>query len=63
MMRTIEHLSEPVKSGVDFFFLGVLIAVLTKWLPALTAVLTLVWVCLRIWEIVKVRGWWKRRDP
>lgn len=49
-MNPVHYLSEPVKHGVDALALGTLVASLLSFLPALTALLTMVWVVMRIVE-------------
>lgn len=47
---------DEVKSIVDFGGIGVLIASLIHALPHITALLTLIWVCIRIYETQTARG-------
>lgn len=58
----LDHITEPVKTGVDALSIVVILASLTELLPALAAGAAFVWTLLRIWEIVRVRGWWRIRD-
>jgi hypothetical protein len=38
----------------------VVLATLTKALPAIAALFTIIWLAIRIWESDTVRGWTKR---
>ncbi len=62
MQSAANHLGETGKTMLDIGSIGVVFATLASWLPPLAAGAALVWTVLRIWEIVRVRGWWKRRD-
>lgn len=52
-MSLLSELSEPVKHGVDALAGVTLLATLLSWLPAIGAVLAVVWTCLRIYEAVQ----------
>jgi hypothetical protein len=53
---TLDHLSEPTKQAGDFVSLGVVIATIADWLPAVAALLTIVWTAIRIWETRTVQS-------
>ena len=53
---TLGHLSEPTKQAGDFVSLGVVIATIADWLPAIAALLTIVWTAIRIWETRTVQS-------
>lgn len=47
----VTQLSEPVKHGIDYFAVGAFVmSLLTNVMPVLTALLTAVWIVLRIVE-------------
>jgi hypothetical protein len=48
----VNHLSDPVKHAVDVLSIGTLLAALFSWVPAITAVLVLLWTGLRMYESV-----------
>jgi hypothetical protein len=62
MQNLTGHLSETGKTWLDFSAVGIALASLASWLPPLAALAALIWTCLRIWEIVRVRGWWRVRE-
>ena len=47
---TLDHLSEPAKHVGDAVSVGVTIATIAQWLPAVAALLTVVWTAIRIYE-------------
>lgn len=61
-MNFMEHIEEPVKVTGDSVSLLLVAATLAEWLPSLAALAALIWTSLRIWEVLRVKGWWKRRD-
>lgn len=47
----VTSLSEPVKHGIDYFAVGAFVmSLLTNFMPALTALLTAIWIIVRIVE-------------
>ena len=48
---------EIVKQSLDFFAAGVAVGAIIKVLPAIAAVLSIIWLSLRIWESDTVREW------
>lgn len=49
-MAPVEHMSETAKHVGDVFSVGALVAVFFQWLPEITALLTMFWIMLRIYE-------------
>ena len=47
---TLDALSEPAKLVGDAISVGVTIATIAQWLPAVAALLTIVWTAIRIYE-------------
>ena len=47
---TLDALSEPAKHVGDAVSVGVTIATIAQWLPAVAALLTIVWTAIRIYE-------------
>lgn len=47
---TLEYLSEPIKHTMDALAIGTLLATLLSWMPAIAAILSVVWLSLRIYE-------------
>ena len=61
---TLDHLREPAKHVGDAVSVGVTIATIAQWLPAVAALLTIVWTAIRIYETRTVqRLLHRRRDP
>lgn len=59
----MEHLkSEGLKYATDGFSLGVLLGTLANALPAIAALMTIIWTAIRIWETKTVQRWTGRKD-
>lgn len=56
----LNSLSDPVKHAADVSLILVGIGALAKVLPSLAALLTVLWLAIRIWESDTVRGWTNR---
>ena len=41
---------DSAKNAGDFVSLGVVLATIADWIPAVAALLTIVWTAIRIWE-------------
>lgn len=54
-------MTEHVKTAVDTGAIGVLIATLFSWLPHATALVTFVWICIRLWETKTVQRLFGRK--
>jgi hypothetical protein len=50
---------DPVKSTVDAISLMTVVGTLMQWLPAIAALASLVWSCIRIYETATVQQWIK----
>lgn len=57
MKDIIEHISEPTKHVVDALSLLTVLGTLVDVLPAVAALLSIVWSLLRIYESKTVQGW------
>lgn len=56
-MTTLDHISEPVKHGVDLLSFGALLGTLVNLLPAFTAILVAAWTIMRMvesWQSIKI---------
>jgi hypothetical protein len=49
------------KTGLDLTSIGLLLVTLMGALPHITAVVTLIWSCVRLYETKTVQGWLSRR--
>ena len=47
---TLDPMSEPAKHVGDAVSVGVTFATIVQWLPAVAALLTIVWTAIRIYE-------------
>lgn len=47
---------ESVKHGADILSVGVVLATLAQWLPAIAALFTIIWTLIRIWETRTVQA-------
>jgi hypothetical protein len=52
-----EHLNEGTKHVLDGLSLVTVLGTLIDWLPAVAALLSIVWTSLRIYETKTVQGW------
>lgn len=55
-MNVLEHVSEPTKHLADAGAAAIAIGTLAQVLPSIAALLTIVWLLIRIWESDTVRG-------
>ena len=53
---------ETTKQMVDYAAGGLTISAMFQWVPSATAILSLLWVSLRIWETETVKGWTNRNQ-
>lgn len=56
-------LSEPIKHVIDALSIGAAVATFFSWLPDIAALLSVIWLILRIWESETVKGWTGRERP
>jgi hypothetical protein len=52
-----EHANEGLKVAGDVISLMTVLGTLAQILPAIAALLTIVWTCFRIYETKTVQGW------
>jgi hypothetical protein len=52
-----EHANETLKVAGDVVSLMTVLGALAQLLPAVAALLTIVWTCFRIYETKTVQGW------
>jgi hypothetical protein len=52
-----EHIAESVKVTGDIISLVTVLGTLAQILPAIAALLTIIWTCFRIYETKTVQGW------
>lgn len=57
MSDFFNHVSEPTKHVVDALSLLTVLGTLVNFLPAIAALLSIVWSGLRIYESKTVQGW------
>ena len=62
MKDVIEHVSEPAKHVVDALSIMTVLGTLMNILPAVAALLSIVWSLLRIYESKTVQGWLGKKD-
>ncbi len=55
-----DHLDEGTKHVLDGLSLVTVLGTLMDWLPAIAALLSIVWTSLRIYESETVQNWIKR---
>jgi type IV secretory pathway TrbL component len=59
-MNILGHLSEPMKQTADGGAALIAIGTLAQILPSIAALLTILWLAIRIWESDTVRAMTKR---
>lgn len=52
-----DHIDPAVKSAGDAVSIVTVIGTLAQWLPAVAALLTIIWTGFRIYETRTVQGW------
>jgi len=57
------HISEQTKHIGDALSIGTVAATLMEWLPAVAAILTIVWTLIRIYETDTVQKLLKKNTP
>ena len=62
MKDIIEHVSEPAKHVVDALSILTVLGTLVEILPAIAALLSIVWSLLRIYESKTVQRWLGKTD-
>jgi hypothetical protein len=62
MKDVIEHVSEPAKHVVDALSILTVLGTLVEILPAIAALLSIVWSLLRIYESKTVQRWLGKQD-
>ena len=62
MKDIIEHVSEPAKHVVDALSILTVLGTLVEFLPAIAALLSIVWSLLRIYESKTVQRWLGKKD-
>jgi hypothetical protein len=53
-------MNDQIKSAFDIASFAVVGATLAEWLPAVAALLSIVWSLIRLWETATVKRWLKR---
>lgn len=56
MNDPFSHIPDGLKHFLDGLSLVATLGVLVQWLPALSALLSCIWLCLRIYESATVQG-------
>ena len=62
MKDIIEHVSEPAKHVVDALSILTVLGTLVEMLPAIAALLSIIWSLLRIYESKTVQRWLGKKD-
>ena len=52
---------ETAKQFIDGLSLITVVGTLTEMLPSISAILSIIWVGIRIWETDTVQGWFSRK--
>ena len=62
MKDVIDHVSEPAKHVVDALSILTVLGTLVELLPAVAAILSIVWSLIRIYESKTVQRWLGRKN-
>ena len=62
MKDIIEHVNEPAKHVVDALSILTVLGTLVEFLPAIAALLSIIWSLLRIYESKTVQRWLGKKD-
>jgi hypothetical protein len=62
MKDVIEHVSEPAKHVVDALSILTVLGTLVEILPAVAALLSIIWSVLRIYESKTIQRWLGKKD-
>jgi hypothetical protein len=57
-----DHISEPTKHVVDALSIMTVLGTLVNFLPAVAALLSIVWSVIRIYESKTFQGWMGKND-
>jgi len=56
-----DHTHDQIKHLADGVSMLTVVGTLTEMLPSISALLSIVWVSIRIWETDTVQGWFGRK--
>ena len=56
MASPVHSVMEGMKPAGDILSIGVVLATLASWLPAIAALFTIIWTAIRIYETQTVQG-------
>jgi len=62
MSDVFDHINEPVKHVVDALSIITVLGTLMEFLPAIAALLSIVWSVIRIYESKTVQRWLGKKD-
>jgi hypothetical protein len=62
MIKQVHEINEHTKHLLDWTSIGVVLGTLMNFLPAIAALASLVWSCIRIYETKTVQDWLKKRS-
>ena len=60
-VATLWEALAPYKNQLDIASIGVLLATLFSWIPHVTAIVTLAWSLIRLYETKTVQSWLEKR--
>ena len=61
MIKQVHEINEHTKHMIDWTSIGVVLGTLMNFLPAVAALASLIWTCIRIYETKTVQEWLKAR--
>lgn len=59
MHESTAHTAKTIGDGIS---VGIVVSTIAGWLPAVAALLTIVWTGIRIWETETVQRWFGRGE-
>ncbi len=54
---------QEIKTATDVASITVVTSAIMEWVPPVAALLSIIWMLLRIWETETVKGWTGRDGP
>ena len=50
------------KDMIDGLSIATVVATVVGWLPAIASLVSIIWVCIRIYETKTIRGWLRKNE-
>lgn len=63
VLERVQHIPEQAKVVGDALSISAVLGAIAGALPAVAALVTIIWTGIRIWETRTVQGWLNRKPP